>query len=219
MYLSWAAFYEGPSDRAYFDILLPRLLSDILGSRGERPFQIPATPAVYILRNGRDIGEVAQEICDERDAFHLLFLHADTGGRELEERIHDRREAFIKSAGQRCGWPEDRVALLSPRHEMEAWALADGNAVCRALGFQGQASKVGLPQTAAAAERLVDPKRKLEEVVRQISGRRVKDVANKVLPLIAQEQDLDLLRGSDSFQRFEASLSTCLVSLGCIKEA
>ena len=215
MYIAWAAFYEGPTDRAYFDVLIPRVVDEILAAKGNRPVQIPATPAVHLGRRSREVAAVAEEICREREAFHLLFVHADTGGRALEREIATRREAFAEAASQRCNWPGDRTAFISPRHETEAWALADGKAVCRALGFNGAPNELDLPPTAAAAERIIDPKRKLDEVAQSVSQRAYRRGAAKLLPLIAQEQTIDILRGCPSFQEFETSLSRCFLSIGC----
>ena len=216
MYLAWAVFYEGFTDAAYFDILLPKILDEVLAEKGTRPVQVPALPTVYLGRRGRQVGTVAEEICREREAFHLLFLHADTGGRAMEENMTTRREAFAEAAEQLCGWRVDRTALLSPRHETEAWALADGEAVCRALGFLGAPEELGLPPTAAAAEQIIDPKKKLNDVARSVSERAYRGGATKLLPLIAQEQSINTLRGCSSFLQFEQSLERCLISLGCL---
>ena len=215
MYLAWAAFYEGLSDRAYFDILLPRVLDEILVNKSQKLFEIPTAPATYIGKHKREKALVALEICQQREAFHLLFIHADTGGRDLERGIASRREAFAKAANQLCEWPCDHSVFLSPRHETEAWVLADGNAVCRALGYRGPPSELGLPSTAAAAERIGNPKTKLDEVVRSVSQRAYRGGTSRLLSLIAQEQDIEMLRGCSSFQAFEISLLKCLSVLGC----
>lgn len=216
MYLAWAAFYEGGTDAMYFDVLIPRLLEDILAADGIRPVDVPSSPAVKIGLETREVNAVAAEICGNREAFHLLFIHADTGGRALQAGIANRREAFAQAAVALCEWPINRTALLSPRHETEAWALADGEAVCRALGFNGRPAELGLPRTPAAAERLQDPKAKLDEAARIVSARGYRNGAAKLLPLIAQEQQIATLRNCPSFQDFEASLRDSLASLGCL---
>jgi hypothetical protein len=51
-YLCWAAMYEGETDAAYFDVLIPRLMEDIVMDRGLRESTIPASPAVRLKRGG-----------------------------------------------------------------------------------------------------------------------------------------------------------------------
>ena len=154
MYLAWASMYEGGSDATYFDVLIPRVIEQILSLKGIRPVQIPAAPSVRVGVQNRSIDKVAEEICENKDAFHLLFIHADTDGRHRENGIKSRREAYIETANELCGWPSDRTIVLSPRHEMEAWAIADGDAVCRALGYKGKPIELQLPASPLAAERL-----------------------------------------------------------------
>ncbi|MBE7209822.1 MAG: DUF4276 family protein [Gluconacetobacter diazotrophicus] len=213
-YIAWAAFYEGPSDRAYFDVLVPRVLDDILSSKVTRPVEVPTMPAVYIGKDDSHVEAVAAQICEERDAFHLLIIHADTDGRAAEKDIAHRREAYVEAAHRRCQWPNDRTVLLSPRHETEAWALADGEAVCRALGYHGEPHELGLPPRAVDAERIVEPKERLRDIARSVSWRAYRNGTATLLPLIAQEQAIERLRGCPSFQDFESSLTRCLASLG-----
>jgi hypothetical protein len=80
-YVSWATFYEGPTDQAYFELLIPRVMEDIIMLHGIRHSTIPPAPAVR-LRRGQ-VDEVAREACAARAAFYLVFIHADTGGRAL----------------------------------------------------------------------------------------------------------------------------------------
>lgn len=61
-YLSWVASYEGRSDAAYYDVLLPRLMDEITLLDGVGLITVPQTPAVR-LDVGRAIGSVADELC------------------------------------------------------------------------------------------------------------------------------------------------------------
>jgi len=219
MYLAWAAFYEGGSDRSYFDELLPRLLEEIARTQGSRSITIPANPAISLGQNGRTIEAVAAEICDTQEAFHIVFVHADTGGRALAAGLSNRSAAYCRAANELCGWPCDRCIVLAPRHETEAWALADPTAVTEALGYTGLASSIGLPADAAAAERLGDPKAVLAQAAEAVRGRRRRDSSSQLLTTIAQGQDLAALRQSPSFVQFENRLRVALVSVGCLDRA
>jgi len=80
--LSWAALDEGAADQAYLELLIPRVMEDIILMHGIRHSTIPHAPAVRLQRDHVD--KVAREACAARDAFYLVFIHADTGGRALE---------------------------------------------------------------------------------------------------------------------------------------
>lgn len=216
MYLSWAPYYEGDTDAAYFDILVPRVLDSILLLNGTRPITVPDTPALRLGRYDRSICVVAAEICAGKSSFHLVFIHADTGGRALEANTSNRQEAFALKAFELCQWPPERIVKITPRHETEAWALADPAAVCSALGFQGNPNELNLPENAREAERLTDPKLCLDLAARAVSRRRYRAGASSLLTAIAQEQRLDFLRQSRSFQEFELELCNALRCIGCL---
>lgn len=216
-YIGWTSFYEGSSDRSYFDVLLPRLMEEIIAWSGTRQVIIPGAPVVMLGQRGRTIQAVATEICEAADAYHLVFIHADTGGRNLRRTLPARSSAYCEAAGVICNWPPSRCITVEPAHETEAWVLADPDAVLGALGYNGRASDLGLPTHAAAAEALPDPKQALAAAVRQVRGPRLARGADQLLPAIARAQSFEALRRSVSFRAFEARLFLALENLGCVR--
>lgn len=214
IYVSWAAFYEGASDAAYFDVLIPKTMEN-LALKGVSAAIIPSAPALRFPRGS--VEAIAQKACDAKDAFHVVFFHADTGGRNLEATIDHRAGAYCRAMHEYCQWPPERCVTMSPRHETEAWLLADSAAVMDALGYRGSAQSVGLPTTAQAAQRLTDPKHVLESAVRNVRGPRRKSAnVRNLYAAIAQRQSLDALRQTSSFADFEAKLRGALAHLGCL---
>lgn len=213
-YLSWAVLYEGETDAAYFDVLIPRIMGELVMARGIRHSDIPLIPAARLQRD--TVANAAERICQAKDAFHLIFIHADTGGRNLEAGLADRASAYCKAIHERCEWPPVRCITITPRHETEAWILADPQAVTSALGYAGSADSIGLPADANHAERLADPKAALAVAVREVRGKRRQFEARQIWPAIAQRQSLVKLRQSRSFASFETRLLTALGDLGCV---
>lgn len=213
-YVSWAALYEGTTDQAYFELLIPRVMEDMIMRRGIRHSTVPPTPAVRLQRGA--VERVAQEACSAKDAFHLVFIHADTGGRALESDMEERSVRYCEAMHAECDWPTVRCITISPRHETEAWILADPQAVTAALGYLGSPNSIGLPGDANQAERLGDPKAVLAEAMIQVRGRRRSPDVKQLFPAIAQRQALSKLRLARSFAAFEANLLAALADLGCI---
>jgi len=213
-YVSWAALYEGATDQAYFDLLIPRAMESIITLRGTRNSTISPAAAVRIQRG--PVEKAAQEICAAREAFHLVFIYADTGGRALERGLEDRTARYCDAIQARCAWPPVRCITISPRHETEAWVIADPEAVTGALGYRGPPESIGLPLNPCQAERLVDPKQTLEAAVVQVRGRRRPYDAKQIFPAIAQRQSLAVLRKAESFAAFEDKLLAALTDLGCM---
>ena len=214
IYLSWAVLYEGTTDAAYFDVLIPRVMQNLVETEGQRHSNIPAAPAVHLGSAGRAIDVVAKEACASQDAFHIVFIHADTGGRGLQAGIANRSVAYCEAMHACCDWPCRRCVVIAPRHETEAWVLADPAAVTGALGYSGRFQQIGLPSGASEAERLPDPKATLLDAVINVRGRRKQIYIEQILPSVAQRQSIDKLRRSRSFLDFENSLRTALQDLG-----
>ena len=216
-YVSWATFHEGPSDALYFDVLLPRLIEEIITMEGVRHSDVPSSPSARLGANGRSIDTVANEACANKKAFEIVFIHADTGGRALEANLPARADSYCKCMNEICEWPQARCVTVIPRHETEAWILADPLAVIGALGYRGSHIGIGLPANAAAAEKLVDPKATLAFAISKVVGsRRRSSGLDKLFPAIARQQDFQMLRKSRSFLEFERRLRVALASLGCI---
>ena len=169
-YVSWGALYEGPTDQVYFEVLIPRLMEDIVLSSGIRTSTIPSAPAVVLTRG--TIEQVVAEACEARDSFHLCFIHSDTGGRNLDETLEDRSTTYCGGMYALCNWAPERCIVVAPRKETEAWILADGSAVTSALGYWDTPTSIGLPATAAQAEKVADPKMTLKQAIQKVRGRR-----------------------------------------------
>jgi len=217
-YISWAVFYEGVTDGLYLDVLIPRMIRDLIAFGGGADIcEVPEFPAVRLGRQGRSVAQVAAEACAFRDAYDIVFVHADTGGRGIERGLADRADAYCTAFAERCDWPVARCITIMPRHETEAWLLTDGVAITEALGYRGDPAEVGLPPDARAAERLVDPKQALRQAVERITGRRRSQSVDTLFPAIAQRQRLATLRQSASFAQFEARLHECLTVMGYMR--
>ena len=213
-WLSWAAGYEGTSDRRYFELLIPRLIEDLVCSRGTvHRVDIPTQAAVLLKRGAAEV--MARQGCAERQAIALVFIHVDAGGRGQGPGNVLRAAACCEAMGRLCAWPPARCIPVVPAREMESWVIADPRAVAGVLGFRGELGRLGLPTSPEEAERVADPKASLREAVRiaRGDGRRV-DIG-ELLGGIAQRQDLGRLRQAASFARFERDLLAALIDLRC----
>lgn len=216
-YVSWAILHEGNSDQFYFSIVIPALMEELVCARGTRNATIPQAPAVVLGAMGRAVADVAKEACKEHEAFQILFIHADTGGRALEAGMAPHSINYQQAICDLCGFPLARCVIIAPRHETEAWILADREAVGGALGYRGDLASLGLPGNAREAERLVNPKEILRQAVRKVRGRRTIPNTKQIITAIAQRQSFEKLRRSASFTDFYNALADALVNLGCIE--
>ena len=216
MYLAYALFCEGPSDYSYFEVLLPRVIESIVLKVGRVTVDVPERPALRLGKKGRAVDEVAAEACDRREAFHIVFVHADTGGRGQLAKLGHRSSAYCQKMHELCEWRSERCVLLRPACMTESWALADPQAVLDSLGYRGTPSELGLPADAEQAEDHPNPKTCLGSALRTVRGTRRSRV-DALLPAIAQRQSMDALGRSKSFQEFEVGLQSALLDLGVLE--
>lgn len=216
MYLAYALFCEGPSDYSYFEVLVPRVVESTVLQVGKTPVDVPERPSLRLGRRGRSVDAVAREACDGREAFHVVFVHADTGGRGQQARLPERSTAYCRRMHEECELRPERCVLLRPASMMESWALADPDAVLDTLGYRGTPAELGLPVGAEQAEAHPDPKGCLDSALRTVRGSRGSR-GDSLLPAIAQRQSMDALRRSTSFQELERNLHTALGDLGILE--
>ena len=215
MYLAYALFCEGSSDYSYFEVLLPRVIESIVLKVGRVTVDVPERPALRLGRRGRAVDEVAEEACDGREAFHIVFVHADTGGRGQLATLGHRSRAYCGKMHELCGLHSERCVLLRPASMTESWARADPQAVLGTLGYRGTPSELGLPAAAEQAENHPNPKTCLDSAPRTVRRTR-RSRGDSLLPGIAQRQSIDALGGSSSFQEFKVSLQGALLDLGIL---
>ncbi len=215
MYLAYALFCEGPSDYSYFEVLLPRVIESVVLRRGRVPVDVPEQPAVRLDRRGRRVDDVAAEACGRREAFDVVFVHSDTGGRSQRARVDYRSSVYCEKMHELCEWRLERCVLLRPASMTESWALADPQAVLDTLGYRGTPTELGLPADAEQAESHPNPKTCLDSALRAVRGPRGSR-RDSLLPLIAQRQSIDALGRSRSFKEFEDGLKSALHDLGIL---
>ncbi len=130
----------------------------------------------------------------------ILFIHADGGG-QPERAMKERVIPAIELINQLSRKPDACIGVV-PRHETEAWMLADRDALADALGVIPDRLS-GFPDI-DEVERESDPKRLLQSIrtdARQ--GRRRIAVPSLDLNRIGEAVCLDRLRSLNAFQAFE----------------
>lgn len=215
MYLAYALFCEGTSDYSYFEVLLPRVIESTVLREARVTVDVPDRPSLRLGRRDRSVEAVAEEACRGREAFHIVFVHADAGGRGQRANLDQRSIAYCRKMRDLCELRSQRCVLLRPASMMESWALADPTAVLDALGYRGVPTDIGLPAGAEQAEAHQNPKACLDSALREVRGAG-RSRSGMLLPAIAQRQSIDALRRSRSFREFEVGLRGALGNLGIV---
>lgn len=114
---------------------------------------------------------------------------------DLDSKDHVSEERIIIASLKSC--PIMKRSIIIPIQMIEAWLLADSEAIQRALNLRI------CPKPVSSPELLPDPKRKLEEMISTCSSKEKRYINTIHNPKIAREIDVSKLRACSSFRPLE----------------
>jgi hypothetical protein len=218
---------EGISDTRFLVPLVRRLVIDIFLAHNE---SVPQ-PDIELIDVPKDPDRVlhAALLATHHD---ILIVHADCDTRSLLETRQqlfepgkDKVEALRPVSTQ----PLPELVALLPKHEIEAWILADTevflNVLLKESGTSKNKQELKLPAHITEAETMASPKERLKEIVRlsvEHSPRRKRDklksVVEQVLYIeIADYVRLTVLEQLESYRIFKEELTDALRKLNYIR--
>lgn len=219
-YLGLALFAEGPTDYRFFTPVLRRATEDLCLRRSRSSTEVGEVLGLYAPNDYRDADLATQILEAAREAegaFNILFVHTDGAGdfaAAYEQRIQPAAERIILELSSQ----NERIVGVVPVREMEAWTLADGDALRSAFGTVLDNAALGIPTKAREVEGILDPKQIFEQAYVKVAGgkRRSKTKAADFYDAIGERVRLERLREVPAYQRFEEELYSALVELGYI---
>ena len=214
-YLGLALFAEGSTDHRFLGPLLFRLCDELcLGSR--MPVEVSEVLELHTpvrLKDRSRAQRIAEAATLSKDAWRILFVHADADGDDDAARI-ERVEPALAAVRQRLGSAQQGVAVV-PVRSTDAWALADADALRRVFGTTLNNAALGAPTLPRDVERLADPKATLAmsfAATNPTRSRARRGVA-PYLDLLGDEVATQALRQLPAFARLESDLITALREL------
>jgi hypothetical protein len=211
-YLRLALIREGKTDQLF----LSRVLSRATARQCERlaSEQVDVGAVLELETKDRTMEACCAVALNEADDFDLLFVHTDGNG-NWESALEERVIPIVRVLEKAESRSRQRAVAVIPVRMMEAWALADGDALRRAFGCEKSDADFGLPSPRHTLERESDPKALLDRchaIAR--GGRRARrsrsEPSSSFLDRIAEEISLERLLELPSYARFEKDLLAAL---------
>jgi hypothetical protein len=218
-YLALSLFAEGQTDQEFLPRLIFRSVTELSASISNQQVEIPeqfirSRPTSKNLSGLSRPERVEALFGAALESLDLLFIHAD-GGSDPEAARTARVEPCCERL--RVSFPNLRFRCvgLVPVYETEAWALADSDAILRALGTTKSAQELGLPISPQNAESRGDPKEILRKVQTAVQGARQRGRLRNppILSILGETVSLTKLRQMNAFQAFETSVRQALLAL------
>lgn len=153
---------------------------------------------------------------EEAQGCHILIVHADADGptpeRALAERFHPGL-ALVKQAGKNVC--QDLLPVI-PVQEIEAWLLADKEALLKELKAKQNTRISGFPPV-QRIESTARPKEELDRIINALNSTQGRTVSRKDLygPL-GETVRLEKLAALSAYHQFITDLTEALTNLGSI---
>src|SRR5579859_6952210 len=211
-------FYgEGPTDERVLPPIIRRTAYALVARSTGGPSISVEDPA--IVRPPQRGDQVTRILAAARLAvgYHALIVHADADAPDpaaaLAQRLQPGFAAVAASPDARC---RDLVPII-PVRTVEAWMLADPEALRRVLNSALDAAALGVPAHAAQFEQLSDPKAVLAAAMQRAyptrSRRPLRINPAQVQAELGEEIALDRLADVPAYRRFVADLTRTLQQL------
>lgn len=213
--LSWTLYTEGETDRDYLGTLLPRIIEHVAFASERGPAaMVPEQPAAIFGRKERAFDQAAKEICTAREAFVLLFVHGDSGGRGQQTTLDRRTAGLCRMAHDACGFSLERCIVVAPRQATEAWCLADPDALRSALQLRHNHEFPELSAAPRGLEQMTDPKATAQSILANLLRGRRRRPPRFPYTVVAQQQRLEVLRTLPAVEDLYQSVRRALATIG-----
>nr|MDT0663059.1 DUF4276 family protein [Micromonospora sp. DSM 115978] len=203
-YLSTALVSEGVTDDQFLPRLLSRALTELCLTEFDDSVEVAEVQPLRDHGGPSSIGQLLDIVEGNKGAFNLIFFHRDQGANP-----HRVREEWLEPLRKRWVGRTEQLVAVVPVRETEAWLLADGQALRDALGVRWSDADMGLPASPREVERVVDPKKLLNDVTGRVS-RTVTDHFGQLGELVS----LQRLDSVPAYRRWWDDTRNALESLG-----
>jgi hypothetical protein len=203
-YLTSALVSEGVTDDQFLPRLLGRALTELCNTEFDEMVEVADVQPLRRRNGPCSVDEVIELVRRNAASFTLVFFHHDQGANA--ERVDTE---WLRPLRRLWGDRPERLVPVVPVRETEAWLLADGDALRTALGVQWTDAQLGLPKHPKDVERIMDPKKILNDVLRRVR-RSVEDHFGQLGELVSLER----LKLVPAYQRWWSETKNVLVEAG-----
>lgn len=214
-----ALYAEGRTDERFLPILVQRTAESILIKKAESPVDVLEP---LIIEPDHDVSKREDKILSvakKAAGYHAIIIHADADhpdrNRAFEERFQPGYEQVkrIRQIEQVC----ENLLPLIPVQMIEAWMLADVEALRNIIGTNLTAEQLDLPTRTHTIEDNTNPKQTLQAALKKAQLNRPKRRRSidweDLHTSLAKQINLEKLINLPSYKQFVNDLTDLLTQL------
>jgi hypothetical protein len=217
-----AIYAEGRTDERFLPTIIQRTAADLLARRGRNLVDV-LDPVVLNADPEDSRADKILSVARRASGYHVLFVHADADRPTADQAYRERINPGVQRVRAALDAGEDVCQTLTPVvpiQMLEAWLLADPDALRTVIGTNMQPTELDIPSTPGQIEGLADPKQQITEIIRRAYAHRARrrrrfNLGEFYQPLASQIR-LERLAQLPAYQRFVDDLATALVDLDFI---
>ena len=178
-----ALYAEGRTDERFLPILLQRVLAELLNMHSPRSVDV-LEPIVLRTHKRTNQEEAIFLAAQQAAGYHILFVHTDADDNTTNSAYIERIEPGLSlvQCAYSTGVPVcSHIVPVIPVHMLEAWLLADAEAIGDIVGIPRPLVLQHLPFSAHEIEGVSDPKAQLLTLIREVQAFRSRRRRNAVI--------------------------------------
>lgn len=217
-YVRLGLFAEGPDDYHLLSPLLRRLTEQLCREEARGIVEVEEVQGLDAPSRFRN-EDRATRILEAAKTFWggtcILFIHADGAGAPETKEAEQIRPGMTLVERE---LPRGACVAVVPVREMEAWILADGNALRDALGTTLGDEELTIEKRPRDVESILDPKARVRMAFQAATApsTRRRSKPSDFHARIGERLDLKTLRQIPAFHRVEEHLRGALRKIGLL---
>ncbi|GAB4188384.1 MAG: hypothetical protein OHK0022_00240 [Roseiflexaceae bacterium] len=216
-------FAEGVTDIRFLPSIIYRTSIAILSTHRRTDVDVDIPNIVIPESKKVRLADQIFSVARQSHMYDILAIHLDadypTRDRALQERFQPGLDLILQ--GKKSGQFFPKILPIIPVHSIEAWMLADPEALLTALGTDLSPGDLGLPSSVHQIERNSNPKQIFNDAIRRSQSHRTKRKRHNnnieyIHNYLSENIKIERLLQLSSFQNYYEDLTNILQELHLI---
>ena len=213
-------YAEGRTDERFLPVVIRRTAQQILNLHDR--MDIEAQDPIIIRKNSNTptLDQCILQAAQQAYNYDALVVHSDGDDRDHKQTLHERFYPGYELVQRTEGYFCKQLVPIIPIRMVEAWMLADPEALKKVMKIRADLRTLGVPEKAKLVESVTYPKETLSQVIQKVypgqphlRSQIKAELYEKLAPVIS----LDRLNQVPSYKQFVSDMTVTLKTFNFIQ--